>query len=146
MSSDAPYDEARFPFRKSLTPEPFQQNASGRAASSHNSGGQTHTMDFFSGDKYTNESSQLEPANPPHGLLGHHSHNQEDGMAAPAATHPHNAQNDAYGNYEERQEPEYIHSNGHPVMRADTQDSLANVRTISRIPDNDTYYEKNGLR
>lgn len=67
-------------------------------------------------------------------------------MAAPAATHPHNAQNDAYGKYEEREEePEYT-QNGHPVMRADTQDSLANVRTISRVPDNDTYYEKNGMR
>lgn len=58
-------------------------------------------------------------------------------MAAPAAVH------DAYGHYEEREEPAEMYDG---IMRADTQDSLANVRTISRVPENDTYYEKGGLR
>ena len=32
------------------------------------------------------------------------------------------------------------------AIRVDTNDSLAAIRTISRVPDNNTYYEKGGLR
>lgn len=145
----------RHPFRRSTGPQlqaPSDQPAHARSTT-HARGLYGHVSDSSSQSERTGTTAatdmlkehkdagsgppRLELGHLPRGEFLHHTHNVEDGMAAPAAVH------DACGNYDEKGETGDMQKG---MRRADTQDSLANVRTISRVPGNDTYYEKGGLR
>lgn len=129
LQQDAPSNQAAN-IRNSLMNERKNHNGNGHMSDSNGSS---------NGTGYSSDRSKAKDNSPRGGLL-HNTKNAENGMAAPAAAHT----NDAHKDFGEHDYYPKDMQNG--AVRADTQDSLANVRTVSRVPDNNTYYEKHGLR